>query len=37
MNLFTTVNDDVINYDDFIKIVYRFGEMPYGGINTGHG
>ena len=28
MNLFTTSCDDVINYDDFLKILYKFGEMP---------
>ena len=28
MNLFTTSFDDVINYDDFLKILYKFGDMP---------
>jgi len=28
MNLFITSLDDVVNYDDFIKIIYKFGEMP---------
>jgi Ca2+-binding EF-hand superfamily protein len=28
MNLFTTTFEDVINYDDFLKILYKFGDMP---------
>lgn len=28
MSLFTTSFDDVVNYDDFLKILYKFGEMP---------
>lgn len=28
MNLFTTSFDDVVNYDDFIKILYKFGDIP---------
>lgn len=28
MNLFTTSFDEVINYDDFLKILYKFGDMP---------
>lgn len=34
MNLFTTSFDDVINYDDFLKILYKFGDMPVLGGNT---
>ena len=26
MNLFTTSFEDVINYDDFLMILYKFGE-----------
>ena len=29
MNLFTTSFDDVVNYDDFLKILYKFGDMPF--------
>lgn len=25
MNVFTTSFDEIINYDDFLKILYRFG------------
>jgi hypothetical protein len=32
MSLFTTSFDDVVNYDDFLKILYKFGDMP---INVG--
>ena len=28
MSLFTTSFDDVVNYDDFLKILYKFGDMP---------
>jgi hypothetical protein len=28
MNLFTTSFEDVINYDDFLRILYKFGEGP---------
>ena len=28
MGLFTTSFEDVINYDDFLKILYKFGDMP---------
>ena len=28
MNLFTTSFEDVVNYDDFMKILYKFGDMP---------
>ncbi len=28
MNLFTTSFDEVVNYEDFIKILYKFGDMP---------
>ena len=28
MNLFTTSFDDVVSYDDFLKILYKFGDMP---------
>jgi Ca2+-binding EF-hand superfamily protein len=31
LNLFTTSFDDVINYDDFLKILYKFGDMS---LNT---
>lgn len=31
MSLFTTSFDDVVNYDDFLKILYKFGEMPMAG------
>jgi Ca2+-binding EF-hand superfamily protein len=27
MNLFTTSFDDVVNYDDFLKVLYKFGDM----------
>ncbi len=30
MNLFTTGFEDVVNYDDFMKILYKFGDMPTG-------
>jgi Ca2+-binding EF-hand superfamily protein len=33
MSLFTTSFDDVVNYDDFLKILYKFGEMPMAGGN----
>lgn len=29
MNLFTTSFDDVVNYDDFLKVLYKFGDMPF--------
>lgn len=29
MNLFTTSFDDVVSYDDFLKILYKFGDMPF--------
>ena len=29
LNLFTTSFDDVLNYDDFLKILYKFGDMPF--------
>ena len=32
LNLFTTSFDDVINYDDFLKILYKFGEMGLPGM-----
>ena len=28
MSLFTTCFDDVVNYSDFLNILYKFGEMP---------
>jgi len=28
MGLFTTSFDNVVNYDDFLKILYKFGDMP---------
>lgn len=31
MNLFTTSFDEVVNYDDFLKTLYKFGDMPLGG------
>lgn len=37
LNLFTTSFDDVINYDDFLKVLYKFGDMPFNNmasINT---
>jgi Ca2+-binding EF-hand superfamily protein len=30
MNLFTTSFDDLVSYDDFLKILYKFGDMPVG-------
>jgi hypothetical protein len=35
MSLFTTSFDDVVNYDDFLKILYKFGEMPMVGGSMG--
>ena len=32
MNLLTTSFDDVVNYDDFLKIVYKFGELQIPGV-----
>ena len=29
MNLFTTSFDDVVNYDDFLKVLYKFGDIPF--------
>ena len=31
MSLLTTSFDDVVNYDDFLKIVYKFGELQIPG------
>jgi Ca2+-binding EF-hand superfamily protein len=28
LNLFTTSFDDVVNFDDFLKVLYKFGDMP---------
>ena len=28
MNVFSTSFDDVVNYDDFLKVLYKFGDMP---------
>ena len=28
MDLFTTSFDEVVNYDDFLKVLYKFGDMP---------
>ena len=28
MGLFTTSFDDVVNYDDFLKVLYKFGDLP---------
>jgi hypothetical protein len=30
MNLFTTSFDDLVSYDDFLKILYKFGDIPVG-------
>lgn len=28
MSLFAASFDDVLNYDDFLKVLYKFGDMP---------
>lgn len=34
LGLFTTSFDDVINYDDFLKILYKFGDMPFNNVGN---
>ena len=34
MSLFTASFDDVVTYDDFLKVLYKFGDMPLDPVHS---